>query len=202
MPTVQGGVWYVCFVQDGTQLATAGEDGKIRYWSTADGSPVGEPIDAHEGFVRQLACNKDGSRLASTGEDGRVLLWRAGATMPEAELLAANEWWPNVAFSRDSAYVAFTSQPEDSLTSINVWDVNEGKRVRDFPIIQTLSDATLSRDGLRVAAGGDAGQMVVWDTATGETLVNEWFPSTEGISSLAFSPNGSLVAVGGDDGSV
>jgi WD40 repeat protein len=64
------------------QLASGGDDGKIRLWPK-DGS--GEPVIlTHGSEVRSLAAMADG-RLASGGDDGKIRLW----LVQEEKLLAA-----------------------------------------------------------------------------------------------------------------
>ncbi len=64
----------VAFNHDGTIVAAAGEDGVIGMWDPATGAPSGEPLEGHDGTVRDVAFSADG-RLASVGYDGTVRLW-------------------------------------------------------------------------------------------------------------------------------
>lgn len=59
-----------------------------------------------------------------------------------------------------------------------------------------------SGDWLGIACGqGIQGQLVVWEWQS-ETYVMKQQSHSEIISSVAFSPDGSLIATGGDDGKV
>ena len=93
-----------------TQLATAGEDGTIRYWSATDGSAAGPPVAAQGGAIERFVCSQDGVRLASSGDDGRFLLWQVGAAHPNAEPLEANDYgWQPMAFNQDGSRLAFVT---------------------------------------------------------------------------------------------
>ena len=71
------GVLSVAFSPDGTLLATAGGDGRVRLWNPVTGQPVGAPIQASaQTGVSAVAFSPDGKLLASAGGDGTVRLWR------------------------------------------------------------------------------------------------------------------------------
>ncbi|RRD04455.1 WD40 repeat domain-containing protein [Arachnia propionica] len=57
----------------GDLVATAARWGGIRLWSLDQGCAVGEPFDAHEGGVLDLA--RLGEQLVSVGDDGWLRLW-------------------------------------------------------------------------------------------------------------------------------
>ena len=185
--------WGTCFVRKGTGLATAGDDGTIRYWDVSDGTAVGQAVAAHESAVRRLVCDPDGTHLASSGEDGRVLLWRVGGTTPEAELLAVDDqgwlegWWRELAFSPDGSRLAFTSSIRTGQSSLNLWQQEEDS-VCEFPILGVVQDAGFSRGGSRVAAGGEDGRITVWDAETGAQIAEQQVGDEWGGSARRLQP--------------
>ncbi len=70
------GLTCVAFTADGRWLVTGGEDGHLRWWHPADGSPAGETA-GHTGAVRNVAPCGTGGELVSAAEDGRVVRWSA-----------------------------------------------------------------------------------------------------------------------------
>jgi WD40 repeat protein/V8-like Glu-specific endopeptidase len=81
---------------DGTPaIISAGEDGTVRVWQLADGTPVGEPLRGHDGGVAAMvpAALPDGTPvIISGGSDrkvagGTVRVWRLADGTPVGEPL-------------------------------------------------------------------------------------------------------------------
>ena len=71
---------------DGTPvIISGGEDGTVRVWRLADGTPVGEPLTGHDGAVAAVAAGAlpDGTPvIISGGGDGTVRVWRLADGTP------------------------------------------------------------------------------------------------------------------------
>ena len=59
----------------------------------------------------------------------------------------------------------------------------------------------VSPDGNRIATFGGEGQIIVWDSQTGEQLLTQWVTEYGGLD-VAFSPDGSRAASAASDGTV
>jgi WD40 repeat protein len=60
---------------DGTRLAVGATTGQVGVIDIGSGEWIRPPIDAHGGWVQQVAYAPDGTTFASSGNDGQVVLW-------------------------------------------------------------------------------------------------------------------------------
>ena len=71
-------------------IVSGGEDGVVRVWRLADGTPVGEPLPGHDDGVCAVAAGAlpDGTPvIISGGGDGTVRVWRLADGTPIGEPL-------------------------------------------------------------------------------------------------------------------
>ena len=167
-----GMVDFVAVSPDGKLFATGGSDAKILLWNLAERKPIGEPLLGHSGTILMLAFSPDGRILASAGQDCRILLWDV-ATHRLAGPPLCGHYRP-------------------------VWGM------------------AISPDGRLLASGDQTGNIVLWDLWA-------WMPSEDGpeptappswrtvhylkghkqgVWSLAFRPQGDLLASASLDGTV
>ncbi len=169
----QGGhVCDIAFSADGTQLASAGWDHKIRLWDieledSREGLPsLGAVISSHADIARNVAWSRDGKWLASGGEDGQILLF---------EMTDGNASDP-ISLMGD----------ENSVPAKN--NLN--------PVM--ISSLEFSRDGKRLLSADYSGRVCIWSTTSLKVLKQWQFPTTVSVASL--SPDETMVAVGQNTG--
>jgi RNA polymerase sigma factor (sigma-70 family) len=200
-------VGFVAFSPDGKTLAAVESLGgsNIVLWD-ADEANGSRNLDGHTADVRSVAFSPDGKTLASASEDKTVRLWNV-ASGKEIRRFEGNEKpVHSVAFAPGGKILAAAG--EDGV--IRLWDAETGKIAQQLKgdqkgtrrIVNTIA---FSPDGNLLASGGVAWPqegISLWDLATGkEPRLCE--PHNYWISSLAFSPNGKVLAsVGGTDSTV
>ncbi len=155
----------------GDTLVSGSYDGKLTWFDTDEGD-VYRTTDAHAKWIRKVIASPDGKLVASVADDMVCKVWDAATGRLVHTLRGHKERTPN----------DFTSM---------------------------LYAVTFSADGKLIATGDKVGHVVVWDAATGKELavceapvMYTWdkvqrLHSIGGIRSLAFSPDGKSLAVGG-----
>ena len=196
---------------DGSLLAAALQDGTVRLWNTQDWT--GRTLAGHSGPVVGLVFVPGRSTLISAGRDGTVRLW--DATTGQGRL-SLDTHGPLNGLSLSANGERLATVGDDGV--VRLWDVSAlpdtgmapGPEIRSFgPGQDTTHAVALSPDGTLLAVG-DGPNIQLWDTRTGmavRRLEGRWEGSEEKtwlghrrpVLSLAFSPDGQLLASGAQD---
>ena len=216
----KGGVNVIQFSPDGTQLAVGSNIGIWLY-----DVETGEERSLFKGACRFLAFSPDGRFLANGGEyetnAPRVQLWEI-ATGREVLLPEVYDTALVLRFTSDGKTLVSVGGSGDAIISLDI----ETGRVTTKPFFSPAPIGRLrpinrvyaiTRD--KVAGGRTDGKIQLWDTTTYEALpalrghidlppqpLDEPSPrrsrSQNQVSALAFSPDGTRLASGGDDTTV
>ena len=156
----------------GNIAISGGYDNRLIWWDLQNNRSIRTIEDAHARQIRQLAISPDGTKLASVADDMKCKLWNVANGERIRELSGHEERTPT----------GFGSM---------------------------LYCCAFSNDGTKLATGDRVGRVVIWNVANGERLSTVEVPSLYtwdgtqrirsigGIRSLAFSPDGTQIAVGG-----
>ncbi len=152
----------------------------------------------HAGSVNSVAFAPDSRTLVSTGEDG-VRFWdlTTGEPVANRPTLKENGWALNAVYSPDGTQLAVG---RDSGV-VQLWDLTTGKeRFRLQKHQDRVAGLAFSPDGNRLATAAERDAHVrIWDVATGRELLELAIgenPLARGPGPLAFSPDGTHVALG------
>ncbi len=155
----------------GKTLVSGSYDCKLTWYDT-DAKKIIRSHDAHAKWIRKVRASHDGKMVASVADDMVCKLWDASTGKLMHEL---------------RGHLEKTRQGYGSM----------------------LFNCAFSADGKRLATADKVGKAIVWDVASGKKvteveapLMYTWDPvqrlhSIGGMRSVAFSPDGKTLAVGG-----
>lgn len=169
-------------------------------------------IYSHGSYVTSLALV--GSTLVSGGYDGKLVWWDIEAKKEIRNHVAHAKWIRQVIASPDGKF--FASVADDMVCRL--WNTANGQLVRELRghaektphnFTSMLYAVAYSADGKYLATADKTAKVIVWDANTGAQLKTVEAPimytwdvvqrlhSIGGARSLAFSPDGQQLAVGG-----
>ncbi len=184
------------FSPDGRLIAVGLKGRGIALWDARELTPFGPPLLDTGGEVKSLAFSPDGRTLAAVTTH-LLTLWDVGSRSRLHEPRHAGE--PSivlaVGFSPDGATVATASRD----LGLRFWDAATGDSLDVPGFGGSASDVAFSADGAMIASVRSRGGAKVWDAATGRLIAT--FSGTQDSdfpdSSVALSPDGQFLAVGG-----
>lgn len=190
------GVDTVSFSRDGSRFVTAGQDGTLRVWSAA--GSVLAVLRGHDGEILG-ADFLPGGRVVSGGVDGTVRIWDWRQGLPAAVLTSpvAIVGAGDPAFTPNGRIVEGISDG-----SVRIWRPGSAAQVVVPPGPPGTSISVLAVDpGGTSAALGDFTGTVVVHPLDGPPATPKILRGHEGpVWSAAFTPDGTGLVTGGDDG--
>lgn len=192
---VTGAAWS----PDGTRVVTSSTDQTVRLWTLVD-EPVSVVLSGHEKVVSDVAWSPDGLQIATVDTSGVVRFWNGETGAAEGELVAGTSSLRSIAWSPDSAVVVTAAA-----NSAIGWDVASGSQIFQLNH-DKITRAEFAPDGIRVVTAGvttdantEIGTIKIWAVPT-QTELLAIVAYAEAVNAVAWSPDGTRIASGGDDG--
>ncbi|MBV9211667.1 MAG: caspase family protein [Acidobacteria bacterium] len=179
------------------QLAASGSrDGTVRLWDVQKGTVV-RTLGGHSGIVHSLLFFSD--RVLLSGSTREIKSWDV-LTGKLLRDIPSNRTVTSLALSADGKLLAFAA-----IDRVIVLDLAERKS-KELRVVEGEHVAEPYRVAFRPTTTGDPmlaatfdNTVVLWNARTGEKLDTLEHFATAEMKSVAFSPDGKLLATGGTD---
>jgi WD40 repeat protein len=191
----QAGLETVAFSPDGKTLATAADDGTIRFWEAGSGKHLRQLV-GQESDVRSLALSPDGKTLAAGDLHGKIRLLRVATGNVLHEFEEHEGSTSALLFSPDGRTLA-----SGTACMVQLWDVATAIKRQRFTGGRTwIHYLAFTPDGTKFTAAGWDEAVGIWETATGKRLPS--FREPGGYTFFtAFTPDGKQLVSGVVSGS-
>eukprot|EP00753_Platysulcus_tardus_P004272 PLAT12526.5.p2 GENE.PLAT12526.5~~PLAT12526.5.p2 ORF type:complete len:422 (+),score=231.27 PLAT12526.5:1739-3004(+) len=208
----------VDYRRDAALFATAGKDYKVRIYdeatktlvSTMDHGSALSGTPGHSNRVFSLHFHpSDDNIVVSGGWDNTVQVWDLRMEASVRSIFGPHVCGDSVAV-HDDVMLTGSWRPDEAL---ELWDFGTGKRMevidwhgsrlRREPCLLYAADFSNNNDAAFFAAGGSgSNEAKVFDRSAGNALIGTVAGMSRAVFSVDFSPDSSMLAVGGGDASI
>lgn len=192
----------VAWSRDGKRIASASGDHTVQIWDAADGSHI-FTYRGHSADVLTLAWSPSGKYIASGSIDTTVQIWDPTNGNRLYTHHGHSDAVFDVAWSPDGTRIASASNDG----SVQIWDATTGAHTVSYlspPLSKggraPWNAVAWSPDSKRLMIGG-IGDAVLLDAATAR-VIGYYGHHGGSAHSLAWSPDGTYIAIGRDDTTV
>ncbi len=177
---------------DGRWLASGSTDLTVRIWDAKSKASI-TTLEGHDGEIGALAFSPDGKYLASGEMYKKVKIWDTSTWKEIAMFTDCEGALTSLVFSKDSSKLFGTSKDN----SARRWKVGASEPGTVLKHNYSVVDSALSPDGTIFATFDDGGNLHLWDANT--LKQKQEFESSSTGKSIAFSPDGKIIATGSSD---
>ncbi|ALV32226.1 hypothetical protein AS200_09360 [Streptomyces sp. CdTB01] len=210
IPDARGG-FGMTFSPDARTLAVTEEGGAVVLWDIRDPDQPKRrsPLTLAGKQVKALgtAISPDGKLMAVSQADRRMGVWdishlSAPRLLGRTQLLSGG-FIDQLSFTADGRHMVTSAYDEQDPPAVLVWDLTDPHRPRTGGYLgSSASMAVASPKGTTAAVVNGSGKTTLWDIsrpnkpkALGQPLTDH----TAAVRTIAFSPDGTMMATGGDD---
>ncbi len=190
----------MAFSPDGTMLAVASGTDRLDLWRLDDGDRLDTPVTgSSESGVVSVAFQPDGALLALGHATGTVRLIESASLLPVGlEVTDHHDQLARLGYAADGSLLAAAGG-----SSVTVWDASKlTTRLAQNTRLAPIRCVALSSDGAWLAYGYGGGKVVLRELGSERRETSLDAQNGSYVSSVAFSPDATLLAAAGGAGSV
>lgn len=187
----------VSFSPDGTMLASAGYDNKVKLWKIEENQKISIPLQEkfqHTKTVFSVTFSPDSQTIASASFDKTVKLWHRDGTLKDT--LHHDNFVYSVTFSPKGDTIA----AGDKSGTVTFWNSN-GQRTNPFQAHKsTVLGLKFNKQGNILATASKDGTVKLWKLTLKLQQQNPTIlKHGTRVDSVSFSPDGQMIATASQD---
>ncbi len=207
---IKGKLYGVGYSSDGAKLVTQSSDNTVQIWDTSTGQLL-NTLTGIKGYIDGAYFSPNGNTIITSiyeeDSDDGVYLWDGKTGQHIRDLNEYSGATSSASYSSDGKIIAIV---DGHGSRVSLFDISKRQHLNtlsghvSLPFCGggTISDVRFSYNGQTiVTASGVDGTAIIWNSSTGEQL-KTLIGHTDGISSVAFSPDGKTLASGSSDGTI
>ena len=188
------GVWWLQFSPNGKRVLASSDEGVVSLWDSVTGASLGQVKTVKPaGRMDGAAWSPDGTRIAGLFKE-QVVMWKVDGWQEQWSVPVMADRC--VRFSPDGRWIVHANRDG----TISMRHSTDGRLIRSFERHQEAAKCVVfSPDGERLFSGGADGIVRVWDTHTGDELLQLNVAGNRLIWSLDLSSDGRILAAADSD---